>query len=294
MMRKRRIFWVSLGLLALLAAAGPPAYYLRAKLAGEHFYRGRSTSYWAQSVKRWNQDPVGWSASWVDRGLDCWSYGDVDRRIPAVLSGAPATFPVLVDLTQSQEPGIREEAIELLGVMSQDCSEEVHSRTRKLFLEAMTDETASVRYRAVGALENAGFSDDEVVAALCAALKDPEERCAMAALPTLRRTGAKPEVIVTAIVQAVRQQGPDFLDSAVVEMGRIPDAVPKLTEALAVSHPQVRRFAARALGKMGSAAKGAIPALRKASHDQDDRVRQAATESLELIRVLVRDRGTPP
>jgi hypothetical protein len=250
MIKRHPILWLSVSLVILLVAS-PACYYLWTRLHGEHFYRGLPTSYWSHQVKSYATDPMNWSPSWEEKALGFLFSGEPDTGMPAVLSGEAAAFPVLADLVQSAAPGVREQAIATLGSMGRSSSEGLQLRIRVVLLQAMTDETASVRYRAVGALEVARFSDDEVVSALCAALKDPEEGYAMAALPALRWTGARPEVIVTAILEAVEQQGAFFFDSAAAEMGSIPDAAPKLAEALADSHPQVRWFAARALGKNG-------------------------------------------
>jgi HEAT repeat protein len=45
-----------------------------------------------------------------------------------------------------------------------------------------------------------------------------------------------------------------------------------------------RRYAAEALGKMGSEAMAAVPALEEALKDPDERVRSEAARALELIR----------
>jgi HEAT repeat protein len=47
--------------------------------------------------------------------------------------------------------------------------------------------------------------------------------------------------------------------------------------------PPVRSAAARALGQIGPAAKGAVPALEKLRHDPADYVRHAAGEALAAI-----------
>jgi hypothetical protein len=112
MMKRRRVLWVTLGLLALLAAAGPLAYYLRAKLAGEHFFRGRPTSYWAYQIRQWKDQPV-WTVPWPDRVLNVLGVkGSNDR--PTIFDGGPAAIPVVLDLVTNEDPGMRDTACIML------------------------------------------------------------------------------------------------------------------------------------------------------------------------------------
>jgi HEAT repeat protein len=64
-----------------------------------------------------------------------------------------------------------------------------------------------------------------------------------------------------------------------------PRTVPALVEALSTGNdPTIRRFAAEALAELGSEARGALDALRHASHqDQDPMVRAAAAAALEAV-----------
>lgn len=66
--------------------------------------------------------------------------------------------------------------------------------------------------------------------------------------------------------------------AALASMEGDPKAVKLIEEALADKHADVRRIAAAALGSMG--AKEAIPALRKATDDDDSAVSFAAAEAL--------------
>ena len=59
--------------------------------------------------------------------------------------------------------------------------------------------------------------------------------------------------------------------------------VPALIEALKSRDGHVRRSAAIKLGGFGEQAKDAIPALQKAQHDGDARIREAATKALSRI-----------
>lgn len=57
-------------------------------------------------------------------------------------------------------------------------------------------------------------------------------------------------------------------------------AVPVLHEALHDTDPEVRRFAAEALGKIGREARKAVPTLLELQRDSAPVVRDAATQAL--------------
>lgn len=76
----------------------------------------------------------------------------------------------------------------------------------------------------------------------------------------------------------------DLPRSAAGSLAQIgPAAIPALKEALADDKPQVRRQAARALGKMGPDAEAAVSDLTKALNDADPTVREAAAQALGKI-----------
>jgi len=64
-----------------------------------------------------------------------------------------------------------------------------------------------------------------------------------------------------------------------------PRAIPALVEALSTGEdPTIRRFAADSLGRLGSEARDAVEALRRAAwHDEDPSVREAATAALDTV-----------
>ena len=59
--------------------------------------------------------------------------------------------------------------------------------------------------------------------------------------------------------------------------------MPALIDALRDKDKVVRMESARALGRMGGAARSAVPALTAATKDSDDLVKRAAAQSLEAI-----------
>ncbi len=61
------------------------------------------------------------------------------------------------------------------------------------------------------------------------------------------------------------------------------DAIPMIVESLSHGDWRVRRMAAETLGAFGSAAKDAVPALKKVLTDENDIVRSTAAKALEQI-----------
>jgi hypothetical protein len=97
-------------LLVLLAVA-PLGYYVWAKVRGEHFYRGRPTSYWSRELVAYAQD-IDWSPPWPDEVLN--SIGGWYQHEPAVLEGSAAATPVLLDLLKDSNPRVRSKACSAL------------------------------------------------------------------------------------------------------------------------------------------------------------------------------------
>jgi len=56
-----------------------------------------------------------------------------------------------------------------------------------------------------------------------------------------------------------------------------------LLAGLKLADPRARREAAQALGLLGAGAQGAIPELQQCQRDDDEAVREAATEALKQI-----------
>ena len=61
------------------------------------------------------------------------------------------------------------------------------------------------------------------------------------------------------------------------------DTMPQLIAALKDDHQGVQRYAAKALAKIGSPARDAIPDLRSLSHSHDTTLREVAQEAVEAI-----------
>jgi HEAT repeat protein len=226
------------------------------------------------------------------RGNAAWALGRIGP-------GAEAAVPLLVETLSSRHLSVRRNAPLALGRMGsaakdaaprlrellsdQDPTVVVHSALALWQIEederAVQGLVALTRqqredlrpYLAVSALGEIGTARNEVLPALTAALghKDPDVR--RAAARELGRIG--PEALPS--LQEVLRAGHSGRPSAVEALGRIGvDALPALTEALRSDDAASRRAAARALGRLGPAAKEAAPALIAALGDRDPAVRE--------------------
>ncbi len=159
---------------------------------------------------------------------------------------------LMVGLGSPQETA-RAEAAEKLSQL-----DPVEIRAAALVLiEACGDESEAVREAAVGALEEMGAPDLELLDGLTALLAAPNADVAYWAVTLIGRLG--PEAIA---------------------------AVPALAETLENSpHQNVRQRAARALGKIGSGAAAAADALRAAAGGDDPRLARLAERALGEIGV---------
>jgi HEAT repeat protein len=72
-----------------------------------------------------------------------------------------------------------------------------------------------------------------------------------------------------------------YTATALAQIG--PGAVPGLIEALRSKNANVRRIAAKVLGKIGPAARQAVPWLRPLLKDEQGGVREAAAQALKQI-----------
>jgi HEAT repeats len=189
MMKRHRVLWVALGLLALLAAAGPAGYYIVLKASGQHFYRGRPTSYWSRETQRWLEDETGWSQPILDRFLDWVSPPSLNRSAPAVISLDVSAFPVLVDLLRDGDPRVRWYAIGYLAALleADDMLEMPASRAAATALESVGPETVLmvaaglgdphpvVRQHVAFLLGHLGPHARDATSALVRALQDNDE-----------------------------------------------------------------------------------------------------------------------
>lgn len=153
-----------------------------------------------------------------------------------------------------------------------------YERERRLAADLDSEDEAT-RLRAAEALAAAGESP----VLLAGSLADESWRVRRVAAEGLA-TGGGPEVLAT-LVDALRDhhRDPALLNAALTALARTRDDAAKLVmELLELPSPEVRTYAALALGLMGDPR--AVPALMKRLADDDTNVRFHAIEALGRIR----------
>jgi HEAT repeat protein len=282
MLKKRRFLWVSLTLLAVLAAA-PFGYYVWVRSHGGHFYRGRSTTYWSWETRRYFEHPTGWSEPFPDRCLDF--LGWLLLRLgkgpgePAVLEGDPSALPVLLDLMQEEDVGVRCWAIAAIGrvgpaaqsafVVIRDATQDTDERIQGSAWRALV---------AINADEAAIFFLDRIKS---------RDRSLLMFLRALGKCGASARKAVPGLVDLLHDGNPQVRSRAAEALGDIgPDAgeaVPHLVVLLKDPEEQCRSSASLALARLGSVASRAIPVLIEGLHNPDPSYRHFAAISVGRI-----------
>ncbi|MBN1393718.1 MAG: HEAT repeat domain-containing protein [Pirellulales bacterium] len=167
---------------------------------------------------------------------------------------ASEALPALADAAaNSTNLAARCEALLAIGAIGSDAPQAARTAAA-----ALNDEEEDVRYAACFALGKIGKPAAAVAPELEKLLADKDEHLALAAAWALAH------VEPTSAEIAAR-------------------SVPLLIAALKNSEPRVRCEAAVALGCLGSLAKDAAPALKEATRDKNDFVRDAADEALDSI-----------
>ena len=124
-----------------------------------------------------------------------------------------------------------------------------------VLVEACGDESEAVREAAVGALEEMGPPDSEVLDGLTALLAGPSADVAYWAATLIGRLGSNGAAAVPALIGALENS----------------------------AHQNVRQRVARALGKIGPGAVAAKDALQRAAEGDDPRLARLAERALGMI-----------
>ena len=139
-------------------------------------------------------------------------------------------------------------------------------------INAFQDENKEVRD---SALEAAVVLGPAAAPDLVAALKNPHERIRRKATDALQQFGAEAKEVVPALVELLKAENTEIREAAIDVIQEIgPDAsaaVPALRLVLSENSPRnLKLGAAYALGKIGPAAKDAVPELVKALEAKDE------------------------
>lgn len=165
---------------------------------------------------------------------------------------AKAAVPALAGMLRSKDPEIRREAILALASIGPEASQTVPE-----LIKLASDKTSPNRPAAAFALGKMGAK--EAVPVLKEGMADKDN-----------------QVLRLASVWALLQIEPANADYAKT-------AVPLLTDALENEKADIRREAARTLGRIGATAKSAVPALQKHLRDPASAVRRESLIALAEI-----------
>jgi HEAT repeat protein len=154
-------------------------------------------------------------------------------------------------------------------------------------VEALSDRDRFVRWAAARTLGRIGPAarPEPATLGLAKLLSDPDLDVRMAAATTLEVYGPRAAKAIPAVVAATQTGDAEIRQAAMRALPSIdtkgqPDTIGALIKALANPDARVRQTAAETLGKFGSAARSARPALAEALNDDDPEVRRAASEAL--------------
>src|SRR5262245_10691656 len=207
------------------------------------------------------------------------------HALDAVAALGPASVPRLVEYLK--HPKLRAQVAYALGQIGPPAAPATGDLAKLL----SSNDTKTVTEAAV-ALAKIGPAAVASVPALTAALKQSEcpnphaiafalgkmGPAAAAAKPDLmNQLGSKDQSVAVVAAWALTRVDPQSSDTA-------NKVVPVLIAGHGDPRAESRQMAAETLGGLKSAAKAAIPALEKASSDENRAVRDAATEALRAIR----------
>ncbi|MHB8453217.1 MAG: HEAT repeat domain-containing protein [Acidiferrobacterales bacterium] len=185
----------------------------------------------------------------------------------------PGSLQPALDALASSDPGVRREAVGVLGYLKDS------GALAALAAIAESDPETEVRRSAVGAIGYAAST--EVAAALIKALRDPAWRVRQESAATLGKLQLS--VALAPLMDAMADPYWQVRVQSVRSLGRLRDAraVPVVTSALRHEISNLRKEAAIALGEIGDVS--AIPALEEAMGDSDPDVRKLAGLALQTI-----------
>jgi HEAT repeat protein len=240
----------------------------------ERRYEGRTLSDWAHLL----QDP---DPSAQRKAVEALRLGFDVQAVPvlnrAVETGSPAVrIEAIRALAQIQPPA--PETLATLSKAMRDTDPVIQRAGAaalgdvgavSVLAEALKDPDKDVRRNAVRPLRRVVIRDRSstatraVVTALADALEDPDGQIRRAAASSLGAIGPDAADAIPALAATTMDPDPSVRNATIEALGRIgsPAAVPVLVQAL--KDARTGSLAVRALGNMGPAARGAIPALRE-------------------------------
>jgi len=199
--------------------------------------------------------------------------------------GLPEAVPALAAALKDKDSSVRANAAGALLQLGEAAKDAMPA-----LQEALLDSDSTTVWNAAGALHNMGTVTTDLMPAYRRLLLDPDCDMKVSAATAISEYAAPAELLPIGL-ECRKASGGDFdFDTAsdarklmaVVAKDRA--AVPLIVERLETDKAwDVREWAAKALGDLGTAAKAGAPALRTALDDPDDRVRAAAERALARV-----------
>jgi HEAT repeat protein len=205
--------------------------------------------------------------------------------LDALATLGPAAVPRLLDALKHKQ--LRGQVIYVLGQIGPKAAPATEALAKLL-----RDDDSRVAIESAIALGKIGPEAKSAVPALVAALQQKECSNAHAIIFALGRIGPSASAAEPKLLELTKS--PDHT-LAIPSAWAITQLHPGSAEIVAKVSPVIvagladplaesREAAAEALGSLGPLAKGSIPALEKATKDEQKSVREAATEALQAIR----------
>jgi HEAT repeat protein/lysophospholipase L1-like esterase len=200
---------------------------------------------------------------------------EMSTRFVAAGAGAASAWPLpeLAAALEDRNVAVRTAALWALGQVGPAAAPE-----RPELMRLLQDGDPFVRAGAAYALGGIGSAAAAAVPALIARLADPDERVRWRAVDALGKIGPRVDSVELLAV-LVREAACPGRGLAAEQLGRVGSAarqaVPDLIEAVSDARPDVRWRAVWALGQIGPDAASAVPVLRTALGDADLRWRVA-------------------
>jgi len=156
-----------------------------------------------------------------------------------------------------------------------------------ILINALKDESWSVRFQAIDALVTLGTADEKVIAALLTTLKDQDQSVRFQAAYVLCMLGKTDERVIAELLAALKNQDRSIRSQAANALGTIGKTDERVTAALLAAlkdqDPSVRSKAADALATVGKTDERVIAALLAALKDQNHSVRSQAVDALGML-----------
>ena len=185
----------------------------------------------------------------------------------------------------SSELTVRRATAESLAGTDKPCLSARHDLLKSLY-----DDDPSVREFSIRALAKFGTSHSDIVNAVRLSLNDPDLNVRRAAASTLCFLNPLPSDILDALTGSLCD--PDstlrsYVVATFTDLGT--EGITVLERTLRSGKPELRCSAAKLLGRMGSDARRALPALKALLNDKDDMVRNSARSAIDAIQTTTAD-----